>query len=408
MRLSVFTSVCDKEKKRFECIRLCMLLSGLSVFSQLYLFQPLLGDLSNSFRVSAVDSSLAVSLTTIGMAFGLFLWAFKADVLSRKQLMSFSLILSSALTLASAFVSVFPLFLLVNFLKGVLLSGVSAVALAYLSEEVNPSVIGAAISLYLSGNTLGGMGGRIVGTLLTGWSGWHVAVWVIGIVCLTLGVLFVRILPASRNFKPSAFSVYDRLTQMGRFLKNPQLMGIYMIAALSMGVFVSVYNYISLLLESPAYALSHQRLAGIFLIYIAGVVGSMLVGRLSDRYSPYTLLRYSLLLLLSGLLMLLIPSLEWVIGGLGVLTFAFFSTHTMASRIVTMQGSEALSSATSLYWLFYYAGSGLLGSATGIWFVDYGWNSFVGGLILLVLVSFVALYIAVPGHRFNFIKSMNY
>lgn len=145
MRLSVFTSVCDKEKKRFECIRLCMLLSGLSVFSQLYLFQPLLGDLSNSFRVSAVDSSLAVSLTTIGMAFGLFLWAFKADVLSRKQLMSFSLILSSALTLASAFVSVFPLFLLVNFLKGVLLSGVSAVALAYLSEEVNPSVIGAAI-----------------------------------------------------------------------------------------------------------------------------------------------------------------------------------------------------------------------------------------------------------------------
>lgn len=408
MKTPISTLIGNEERKRFWRIRFCMLLSGLSVFAQLYLFQPLLEDLSHSFQVSAVDSSLAVSFTTTGMATGLFLLAFKADEISRKRLMGLSLIVSSLLTLVSAFVSIFPLFLLVNFLKGLVLSGVSAVALAYLSEEINPAVMGAAISLYLSGNTMGGMGGRIAGTLLAGWADWQVAVGVIGLVSLLLGALFVRMLPASSHFRPSAFPVRKRLTQMSRFLRNPQLMGIYVVAALSMGVFVSVYNYISLLLESPAYGLSHQMLAGVFLIYVAGVAGSMLMGRLSDRYNPYILLRYSLLLLLLGLCTLLIPSLVGIIVGLGILTFAFFSVHTMASRIVAIRGVEALSSATSLYWLFYYAGSGLLGSATGVWLMNHGWDGFVWGLVSLVGISFIALYVAVPGHRIRFIKQMNY
>lgn len=149
------------DKIRFRRIRLCMLLSGLSVFAQLYLFQPLLADLCAYYHVSAVTSSLAVSSSTIGMAVGLFVLAFKADTVSRTRLMGFSLLASSVLTLLSVWAVNFPLLLLANFLKGALLAGVSAVALAYLTEEVNASVIGLAISLYLSGNTLGGMVGRV-------------------------------------------------------------------------------------------------------------------------------------------------------------------------------------------------------------------------------------------------------
>ena len=129
--------VSPAERKRFRRIRLCMLLSGLSVFAQLYLFQPLLSDLCSFYGISAVTGSLSVSASTIGMAVGLFVLAFKADAVSRGRLMGASLIASSLLTLLSVLAFNYPLLLLANFLKGAVLAGVSAVALAYLTEEVD-------------------------------------------------------------------------------------------------------------------------------------------------------------------------------------------------------------------------------------------------------------------------------
>lgn len=74
---------------RFRLIRNCMLLSGISVFAQLYLFQPILSDLCRFFSITPATSSLTVSITTVGIAVGLFghlrlivyraksLWAFR-------------------------------------------------------------------------------------------------------------------------------------------------------------------------------------------------------------------------------------------------------------------------------------------------------------------------------------------
>lgn len=379
----------EHKEKRFRIIRNCMLISGLSVFAQLYLFQPMLSELQASFGVSLATGSLAVSASTIGMATGLFLFAFKADTFKRERLMSLSLILSALLTITSAFMSHFVLLLLLNFLKGIALSGVSAVALAYLSDEIEPGKIGLAISLYLSGNTIGGMTGRVAGSLLAGWGGWQQAVWVIGITSLLLGFLFYWKIPASSQVSQNSISIKEKLQQMKDLLSKRLFIGMYLIAALAMGVFVSVYNYISIQLESPRYGLPHQMIAMIFVMYLTGVAGSIIVGKLSDKHRPERLLRYSLILLGAGLSMLLIPRLWALIAGLGVLTFAFFSTHTIASRIVSVNASRSKSSATSIYWLSYYAGSSIIGSLTGIILTRFGWDTFVEILLMLTTLSYL-------------------
>lgn len=379
----------EHKEKRFRIIRNCMLISGLSVFAQLYLFQPMLSELQASFGVSLATGSLAVSASTIGMATGLFLFAFKADTFKRERLMSLSLILSALLTITSAFMSHFVLLLLLNFLKGIALSGVSAVALAYLSDEIEPGKIGLAISLYLSGNTIGGMTGRVAGSLLAGWGGWQQAVWVIGITSLLLGFLFYWKIPTSSQVSQNSISIREKLQQMRDLLSKRLFIGMYLIAALAMGVFVSVYNYISIQLESPRYGLPHQMIAMIFVMYLTGVAGSIIVGKLSDKYRPERLLRYSLILLGAGLSMLLIPRLWALIAGLGVLTFAFFSTHTIASRIVSVNASRSKSSATSIYWLSYYAGSSIIGSLTGIILTRFGWDTFVEILLMLTTLSYL-------------------
>ncbi|HIX74037.1 MAG TPA: MFS transporter [Candidatus Parabacteroides intestinipullorum] len=379
----------EHKEKRFRIILNCMLISGLSVFAQLYLFQPMLSELQASFGVSLATGSLAVSASTIGMATGLFLFAFKADTFKRERLMSLSLILSALLTITSAFMSHFVLLLLLNFLKGIALSGVSAVALAYLSDEIEPGKIGLAISLYLSGNTIGGMTGRVAGSLLAGWGGWQQAVWVIGITSLLLGFLFYWKIPISSQVSQNSISIREKLQQMRDLLSKRLFIGMYLIAALAMGVFVSVYNYISIQLESPRYGLPHQMIAMIFVMYLTGVAGSIIVGKLSDKYRPERLLRYSLILLGAGLSMLLIPRLWALIAGLGVLTFAFFSTHTIASRIVSVNASRSKSSATSIYWLSYYAGSSIIGSLTGIILTRFGWDTFVEILLMLTTLSYL-------------------
>lgn len=379
----------EHKEKRFRIIRNCMLISGLSVFAQLYLFQPMLSELQASFGVSLATGSLAVSASTIGMATGLFLFAFKADTFKRERLMSLSLILSALLTITSAFMSHFVLLLLLNFLKGIALSGVSAVALAYLSDEIEPGKIGLAISLYLSGNTIGGMTGRVTGSLLAGWGGWQQAVWAIGITSLLLGYLLYWKIPASSQVSQNSISIKEKLQQMKDLLSKRLFIGMYLIAALAMGVFVSVYNYISIQLESPRYGLPHQMIAMIFVMYLTGVAGSIIVGKLSDKHRPERLLRYSLILLGAGLSMLLIPRLWALIAGLGILTFAFFSTHTIASRIVSVNASRSKSSATSIYWLSYYAGSSIIGSLTGIILTLFGWDTFVEILLMLTTLSYL-------------------
>lgn len=349
----------------------------------------MLSELQASFGVSLATGSLAVSASTIGMATGLFLFAFKADTFKRERLMSLSLVLSALLTITSAFMSHFVLLILLNFLKGIALSGVSAVALAYLSDEIEPGKIGLAISLYLSGNTIGGMTGRVAGSLLAGWGGWQQAVWAIGITSLLLGFLFYWKIPASSQVSQNSISIKEKLQQMKDLLSKRLFIGMYLIAALAMGVFVSVYNYISIQLESPRYGLPHQMIAMIFVMYLTGVAGSIIVGKLSDKHRPERLLRYSLILLGAGLSMLLIPRLWALIAGLGILTFAFFSTHTIASRIVSVNASRSKSSATSIYWLSYYAGSSIIGSLTGIILTLFGWDTFVEILLMLTTLSYL-------------------
>lgn len=384
---------------RYKRIRNCIFLSGLSVFAQLYLFQPLLSPLCTTFGLTPAVSSLAVSFATIGMAVGLFILAFRADALPREKLMSFALIGSAILTIITAFAWNFPSMLVLVLLKGLLLSGVSAVALAYLNEELSPAIIGVSISLYLSGNTIGGMTGRVASTLIEGWSDWRTATFAIGIAALCIGIIFARKVPRSRNFHPRHINMSVKLKRMGGFITQFAFLGIYLTAALIMGAFVSVYNYISFILESPTFNLPHYVVAMIFLMYTTGVAGSMVTGKLSDKYSPVRLLKYSIILMFIGVALLMVMKLWVMVIGLGLMTFAFFSAHTMASRLVSVKADKAKSSAVCLYWLFYYIGSSIIGSSTGTVLAAHGWTFFTCTVAAIVALAYLLSAIATRQHR---------
>lgn len=378
----------DRKSRRFYYIKLCIFLSGLSVFAQLYLFQPLLPMVAEHFHTTVGDSSLLVSSSTIGMALGLFFFAFRADSFSRKKLMVFSLIASAVLTIISTWIPSLTLLIIIGMVKGFVISGVSSVALAYLTEEVEISVVALAISMYLSGNTIGGMSGRILATLLAGEFGLRNAVLMIGIQSLILGLVFWRLFPDSKFFKPQKTDYHLKMKQMKRLIRDSYMLRLYFIAALLMGTFVSVYNYMTFRLESEPFSLSHVFIAFIFLMYTFGVLGTMITSRLSARFEKKYILKGSIFFLLAGLVLLLSENIYIVVFGLGLFTLCFFAAHTMASQMTALHAKEGKSSATSIYWLFYYFGSSFLGSGTGYLLHSTSWNVFIGVLISVIMIAF--------------------
>lgn len=378
-----------KKSHRFKLIKIGIFLSGLSVFAQLYLFQPLLPLVSEYFNAGAGNSSLLVSSSTIGMAAGLFFFAFKADAYSRKKLMVFSLLSSALLTFISIWIPNLSILIAIGCLKGFVISGVSAVALAYLTEEVEISSIALAISMYLSGNTIGGMSGRISTTILAGEYGWKNAVMIIGIISLVLGLVFWKIFPSSRFFHPQKIDYSLKIKQMRRFLADPFLLSLFCIAALLMGTFVSIYNYLSFRLEAPPFSLSHYFIALIFLMYIFGVFGTMLTSYLSKHYEKRNILKFSILTMFASSFLFYSQNIYLLIIGLALFTLCFFSAHTMASQMVAIRAKFGKSSATSIYWLFYYFGSSILGSGTGYLLHATSWTFFISLLASILFIAFL-------------------
>ena len=78
-------------------------------------------------------------------------------------------------------------------LQGFALAGLPAVAVAYLREELDAAVSARAIGLFVSGNAIGGLTGRLLGGLLVDLGGWRTALG--GIAALAVGcTVAVRLL----------------------------------------------------------------------------------------------------------------------------------------------------------------------------------------------------------------------
>ena len=87
--------------------------------------------------------------------------------------MTASLAAAAAATLAASFSPDWTTLIALRALTGLALSGVPAVAMAYLAEEMDRSAIGLAMGLYIAGNTLGGMAGRLASAAIADVGGWR-------------------------------------------------------------------------------------------------------------------------------------------------------------------------------------------------------------------------------------------
>ncbi|MEO6325297.1 MAG: MFS transporter [Thermoanaerobaculia bacterium] len=369
---------------------LVLFAAGFVTFSLLYSVQPLLPSFAIEFAREPATVSLTLSVSTAALAVGMLLAAPLSERFGRTAVMKIALISSSLLALAVPLCHDFGLLLGVRALLGVALSGVPAVAMAYLTEEIPPAKAGGAIGLFISGNAIGGMSGRMITGFLTDHFSWRVALLVLAVVSLTTSVWFVLHLPPSRRFSPRPLDLKTWRAGFQASVEDPGLLCLYGVAFLLMGSFVSLYNYVTFLLMGPPFDLTHAQVSGVFLLYLVGTFSSPWGGRLGDRFGRRRVLWVAICVQLAGAFWTLGPGLIMKIFGIAIFTFGFFAAHALAGSWVGLRALANSGSASAVYLFAYYVGSSLAGTLGGVFWSRSGWPGVVA-MIALLLAAGIAL-----------------
>ncbi|WP_225442920.1 MFS transporter [Paenibacillus lycopersici] len=178
-------------------------------------------------------------------------------------------------------------------------------------------------------------------------------------------------------------------------LANGRLLPIYAVAFLLLGGYVTLFNYIGYLLGKPPYGLSQSVIGMLFVFQLVGSWSSFLFGKLADRHSRAGLIILGVVLALAGAALTLGGSLALTIIGMILFACGFFAGHTVASGWVGVIAPRPLKVyASSLYLLFYYLGSSLLGTTGGAFLTAYGWHGVIGliaGLFAIVVMLAAAM-----------------
>ncbi|MCJ8206075.1 MFS transporter [Pseudomonas sp. RGM2987] len=382
----------EKGTPMFMRTVLALFCGGFATFALLYCVQPMMPLLSREFSINAAQSSLILSVATGLLAVGLLVTGPVSDRIGRKPVMVAALFAAALCTLASAMMPTWHGVLLLRALVGLSLSGLAAVAMTYLSEEIHPRHIGLAMGLYIAGNAIGGMCGRLIAGVLIDFVSWHAAMLVIGGLALIAAAVFWRILPESRNFRPRSLHPRNLLDGFIMHFRDAGLPLLFLEAFVLMGAFVTLFNYIGYRLLAEPYHLDQAYVGLLSVVYLSGIYSSAKVGALADKLGRRKMLWATIALMLAGLALTMATPLVLVILGMLVFTFGFFGAHSVASSWIGRRALKAKGQASSLYLFSYYAGSSVAGTAGGVAWHLGGWNGvglFIGGLLV------VALWVAV-------------
>lgn len=374
---------------QFMRVTLALFSAGLATFALLYCVQPILPVLSHEFGVSPASSSISLSVSTAMLAIGLLFTGPLSDAIGRKPVMVTALLLASSCTLLSTMMTSWHGILVMRALIGLSLSGVAAVGMTYLSEEIHPSVVAFSMGLYISGNSIGGMSGRLLSGVLTDFFNWRIAVAAIGCFALASALMFWKILPESRHFRPSSLRPKTLFINFRLHWRDQGLPLLFVQGFLLMGAFVTLFNYIGYRLMQGPWYLSQAVVGLLSVAYLTGTWSSPKAGAMTAKLGRGPVMIFSTALMLFGLVLTVFSPLAIIFIGMLLFSAGFFAAHSVASGWIGPRAKRAKGQASSLYLFSYYLGSSIAGTLGGVFWHQFGWvgvASFIGSLLVISLL----------------------
>ncbi len=366
-----------------------MLAAGLAAFGLLYATQAVLPSIGATFGVGPTIASLTVSCATGALALAILPMSSLAESFGRVRMMRSGLVTALVLAVGCALSTELWELLACRALMGVALGAVVAVAMGHLGDEVEPAKVSAAMGIYVAGNTIGGVVGRLVPGVALDFGTWRFAILVFAGFATVAVIAFVLLLPKPRRFTPAPADLAHHVRSARELLADGGNRRLFGIAFLMMGGFVACYNFLTFRLTSAPIDLSGSVASRLFLAYLAGTVSSAVAGYCAGRFGRRRVLCVGIALTFVGLALTLPNNLWCITFGLVVFTAGFFAAHSTASGWISARSSRNRAQGSAIYLMAYYLGSSVLGAAVGIAYLAGGWAATVTAIAVLAAGALV-------------------
>lgn len=353
-----------------------------------------------------------------GYLIGATLLSGLSDRFGRKRVIAFGNIFFGALTLVSALASTIPILVALRLVAGLGL-GCSIPAAIALGVEYAPEHRRAfRVSLLFVGYTIGaGFGGLLTAALMAYW-GWQSAFLFGGVLSITLGLTLLAVLPESprflalrggrdgeiaailHRFRPdlpisprTRFAVAEEKAEPGLPVKHLFTHGRGLITVLLWAAFIFslaghhfLTSWLPTVLDASGIPLTHAVVAG-SLIQVGGAAGSLVVGRLVDRFG---------MMAIAGAFVLSVPIVATI--GLSGMPEPLLMSVVAIAGLCLLGGQVGLNGVAGTIYPTFMRASGA-GWALGVGRIGSILGPVVGGLLIGAQISTPALflYVAVPG-----------
>ncbi|MDO5652784.1 MAG: MFS transporter [Brachymonas sp.] len=370
-------------------------LIGAFAFLQVYSVQAILPLLLRDLQATVVQGGHIVGATVLAVAFMSPFMGMLSDAVGRKGIIVASVFFMGLATAAMCMAGSIRQMVLLRFLQGLAVPGISVVLIAYLGEEFRGHRMARVMSFYVAGTVLGGFSGRFLLGHLSVWTPWRQAFLLLALPNLLGAVLVWRVLPASRNFTPNP-NAHASLQMLAQHLRNRSVL-----AACALGFFVlfslvGCFTYVNLHLAAPPYQLNTAQLGNIFAVYLLGVVITPLAGRLLPRLGFRNTMLLALAMSMCGLLLSLQPGVPGIVVALAIMSSGVFITQSATISFIAYKVEKGRSLASGLYYMTYYSGGFIGAWLCGIAYTHGHWPATVIALVTAQAVGVMIAWVWMP------------
>lgn len=339
------------------------------IVANLYYCQPLLGELSRSFAVDEQSASLVNVFSQMGYGLGLLFLVPLGDMVERRKLLVWLHVLAALMLLGAALSPSMGWLYLFS-----LCIGISSTACqvfiplaAHLSrEEERGAVLGTVMGGLLTGILLS----RTLSGIAAQYFGWRSIYFASAGFMVVMGTLAWRFLPGERPaFRGSYLQLMASLWSL--FRQQPVIRESAWIGACLFGAISAFWATMAFYLEKPPFGYSLSVIGLFGVIGAGGALLSPFIGRLTDRRGPLLPMRWGIVLMIAGYLLLFRGDrgIALVIAGIVLIDLGMQSTHIPnLSRNYALL-PEARTRLNTLYMTAFFTG-GTLGSSIG----SFAWN----------------------------------
>ncbi|KWV49640.1 MFS transporter [Bradyrhizobium macuxiense] len=357
-----------------------------TVVTNLFAPQILVGLISRSLDMTAVQAGLISTLTLLGYALGLLLLVPLVDLVENKRLILRTLACAIVSALGTALAPTPNVLLAATFILGASCAAIQMVV-PLVASMVAPERRGQAIGDVMSGLMIGILLSRPAASLIAdqwNWRGYYVTSAVLMIV---LTAALARALP---SLNPTAATSYGALLRsFPRLLREEPVLRVRAwTSALVMASFTSFWAAVALRLPEAPFHLDAGGIALFALIGVAGAAATSVAGRWGDRgFARPLLIGAHLLIVIAAALCVWAAMLESRIAalllmsaGAILLDLGITTDQTLGRRAVNLLQPEARGRINGLFVALFF-----IGGAAGAAAASIAWS--IGGWTMVCVVT---------------------